>query len=242
MNWIHTIIDVPSDLAQPTREFWSEVIGAQVGEPWPNHPEFTSLEPAVGDAFVHVQVVDGPARIHLDLSVDDLDAETRRLVAAGAVASSRRETWQVLTSPGGMPFCLVKESDHTITPDAVRWPGGHASRLLQVCIDSPEAVHNQEVVFWPTATRWSVRPSERPEFAGKCYPPNGPIRLLLQRLGADDPGVRTRAHLDLATDDVVAEVARVRELGATMIGPGFGWVALRDPAGLPFCVTDQSPS
>jgi hypothetical protein len=51
-----------------------------------------------------------------------------------------------------------------------------------------------------------------------------------------------RAHLDHGTDDVVAEVRRLRNLGAEEIGPGRGWHALRDPAGLAFCVTGNSPA
>jgi len=57
----------------------------------------------------------------------------------------------------------------------------------------------------------------------------------------DDGGTHARAHLDLGTDDVAAEVARVRALGAELLWPGAGFVALRDPVGLPFCVTANDP-
>jgi hypothetical protein len=40
---------------------------------------------------------------------------------------------------------------------------------------------------------------------------------------------------------MVAEVERVVGLGAAKIGPGSGWYALRDPAGIAFCVTGLSP-
>jgi hypothetical protein len=123
----------------------------------------------------------------------------------------------------------------------VRWPDGHSTRLVQVCIDSPDRLHEQERRFWLAATGWGLAPSDRPEFGGKSYPPSGPIRLLYQRLGPDDPGESIRAHLDLATDDMPAEMARLVTLGANRIGPGSGWYALRDPAGLAFCVTGQSP-
>ena len=48
--------------------------------------------------------------------------------------------------------------------------------------------------------------------------------------------------LDLGTDDVDAEVERVRSVGARLLWPGNGFVALRDPLGLPFCVTANDPS
>jgi hypothetical protein len=50
-----------------------------------------------------------------------------------------------------------------------------------------------------------------------------------------------RAHLDHGTDDLPAEVDRFRQLGAEAIGPGRGWFALRDPLGVAFCVTENSP-
>jgi catechol 2,3-dioxygenase-like lactoylglutathione lyase family enzyme len=242
MDWVDCILDVPAGAAQEATRFWEDVLGWRVGDPWPKHPEFRSLEPPDGDSFVHVQVIDGPARVHLDLTVDDIEAETRRLIGIGASRGDRSEDWQVMTSPGGLPFCLVPRSRPKSVPAPVRWSDGHATRLLQVCIDSPPDLHDQETRFWVKATGWDLKESPLPEFAGKCYPPpGGPIRLLFQRLGSDDGADSTRAHLDLATDDIPAEVERLVGLGATRIGPGDGWYALRDPAGTPFCATGQSP-
>jgi predicted enzyme related to lactoylglutathione lyase len=241
VNWVHCILDVPVGAAAATTRFWSAVLGWEIGEPWSKHPEFRSLEPPDGGSFVHVQVIDGPARIHCDLTVGDVEAETHRLVQLGASAGERNEDWQVMTSPGGLPFCLVSEPRHTKVPACVRWPDGHASRLLQVCIDAPEHLHEQETRFWAAATGWALRESDQPEFAGKCYPRDGPIQFLFQQLGPGDKGASTRAHLDLATDDLAAEVERVVAVGATRIGPGRGWYALRDPGGTAFCVTGQSP-
>ena len=43
-------------------------------------------------------------------------------------------------------------------------------------------------------------------------------------------------HLDIETDDVEAEVQRVLELGAIVHERRSGYVILRDPGGLVFCV------
>ena len=51
-----------------------------------------------------------------------------------------------------------------------------------------------------------------------------------------------RAHLDHGTDDRDAEVTRLVGLGAEAGAEGRGWRVMRDPAGLVFCVTDNSPS
>jgi hypothetical protein len=101
-------------------------------------------------------------------------------------------------------------------------------------------VHDREVAFWRALLdgRWVDSPA--PEFAGKWHDDDGsPLQLLFQRL--DEPTGGVRAHLDLGTDDVPAEVQRLLDLGADDVGPGRGWHALRDPAGSAFCVTGNSP-
>ena len=122
------------------------------------------------------------------------------------------------------------------------WPAGHRSRVVQVCIDTPRATHDREVEFWRAVTGWRWVPGDSPEFTGKLYPaPGSPVQLLLHRLGEDDGGTTVRAHLDLGTDDLELEAARMEGLGATRLWDGDGWVTLRDPAGLLFCATHNSP-
>jgi predicted enzyme related to lactoylglutathione lyase len=68
-----------------------------------------------------LQRVDEPKtvknRMHLDLLVDDLDAEVRRLEELGAVrlmAAAHEEfgqTWFVLADPEGNEFCVAKGPD-----------------------------------------------------------------------------------------------------------------------------------
>ena len=43
-------------------------------------------------------------------------------------------------------------------------------------------------------------------------------------------------HLDIHTDDLDAEVARLEKLGAERVQQVHGWWVMRDPAGLLFCV------
>lgn len=241
VQWVDCIIDTPAESAGRARSFWAAAIGWEIGEPWPDHPEFVSLEPPTGPSHVHVQVIDGPARVHVDLSVPDIDVEAQRHVALGATTGTRAEEWQVMASPGGLPYCLIRESRQVTRATATRWPDGHATSLIQVCIDSPEALHDREVAFWVELTGWELRASDSPEFGGKIYPSDGPLHFLFQRLGPEDKATHTRAHIDLASDDVPGDVTRLTELGASLIGPGDGWVALRDPNGMPFCLTEQSP-
>ena len=84
-------------------------------------------------------------------------------------------------------------------------------------------------------------PASSPEFSRLVHRSQSPLALLVQRLGDDDGGTHARAHLDLSTDDVDAEVARLRALGAELLRRGDGSITLRDPVGLPFCVTADHP-
>jgi hypothetical protein len=237
---LHAVIDVPADQLDEAAEFWGAATGWPAGSPWPTHPELRSFEPPHGSPYLHLQQIDGPARVHLDLESADGAATVRRAVALGAELVAEHDRWQTLASPGGLPFCVLAAREHQ-APRPVTWPDGHRTRMVQVCVDSPRVAHDREVAFWRAllAGRWVD--SDGREFAGKWHDDAGsPVQLLFQRLDEDDGPVR--AHLDLGTDDVPAESRRLLDLGATDIGPGRGrWHALRDPAGLAFCATGNSP-
>ncbi|WP_329533844.1 VOC family protein [Streptomyces sp. NBC_01450] len=52
---------------------------------------------------------DGSQQFHLDLTVDDLDAAEKGVLALGARildAEDRSRTWRVYADPAGHPFCL----------------------------------------------------------------------------------------------------------------------------------------
>jgi len=239
MPWLHAFLDVPTEHVSPAAAFWGAALGWPAGDPWEGHPELRSFVPPHGTPYVHLQEIGGPPRVHLDVESDDPDATVERARDLGASHLADHDAWQTLASPGGLPFCVVGVGAK-VPPDAVTWPGGHRSRLVQLCIDSPVAAHDREVAFWREllAGRWVG--SEGPEFAGKWHDDAGsPLQLLFQRLDESDGAVRV--HLDLGADDVAAEVRRLLALGAEDLGPGRAWHVLRDPTGLVFCVTGNSP-
>ncbi len=79
-------------------------------------------------------------------------------------------------------------------------------------------------------------PGRRPEFEHLVRPVGMPLRLLMQRLD-DDSSARCRCHLDLACEDVEAEVRRHEALGARVLRVMPGWTTLVGPSGLPYCAT-----
>ena len=111
----------------------------------------------------------------------------------------------------------------------------HYSRLSMIVIDVPEADHDRALAFWQAATGQTLKQVTRyPEYHGARLPGHG-LGLLVQRLGEGEG----RVHLDIHTDDVDAEVARLERAGATRVRQVHRWWIMRDPAGLPFCVVPE---
>lgn len=104
-----------------------------------------------------------------------------------------------------------------------------------IVIDVPAGDHDRELEFWSAAGGLQLtRSDSHPEYHGAELPGQD-LGLLVQRLG-HGPG---RVHIDIHTDDLDAEVARLEELGATRVQQVHGWWVLRDPAGLLFCVIPE---
>ncbi|MFP5487195.1 MAG: VOC family protein [Acidimicrobiia bacterium] len=106
----------------------------------------------------------------------------------------------------------------------------HRSHLCTIVVDVTADQHDAEAAFWGAATGVEQRQLNFPEFSGARL--HRSLVLLVQRLGEGGP----RIHVDIHTDDVPAEVARLEALGATMVEAHDEWTVMTDPAGLPFCV------
>lgn len=107
----------------------------------------------------------------------------------------------------------------------------HRSRIAIVLIDVADEDHDAALGFWSGAA--GVEPEQAAEGPYSALGKIGSARLEFQRTGA---GTAPRVHLDIETDDVAAEVARLVQLGASEIEDRGDYRILRDPAGLPFCV------
>lgn len=222
--WVTAFLDLPAGRDEAGVAFWRAVTGYGLSTVRGEQGEFATLVPPSGDAHLRVQRVGaGPGGVHLDLHRPGCSLTVHR-------------------SPGGLAWCEVGESLHERAP-AGSWPGptgAHRSVVDQVCLDVPPALFEAEVAYWAQQTGWEVRASSvAASFRALVRPEGQPVRLLLQRLDDEQPG--TTAHLDLATDDRPAEVARHVGLGAEVVAEHAVWTVLRDPAGLAYCVTDRDP-
>jgi predicted enzyme related to lactoylglutathione lyase len=101
-NVVINALDPP---AQAT--FWADLLGVATTESGSN---WAQLEGSL--AFQSDPVPkEGPNRLHLDVQVDDLDAASAKVLAAGGRVLSdvqgADQPWRVFADPEGNEFCLV---------------------------------------------------------------------------------------------------------------------------------------
>jgi hypothetical protein len=242
VRWVSVFLDVPPDLVEPASGFWAAVTGARPGQPVGSHGEFLPLEQQPGQASLWLQRTDdGPVSCHVDLYVEDVSAEVGRATGLGArqVRTLEELGVVVLSSPGGMPFCLVRHRGQSARMEPVG-PKGARSLLDQVCLDIPPSCYDAECGFWADLTGWPLTDGgAHDEFRRLTRPPEVSFAFLLQRL--DDHADQVTAHLDLSCEDRDAESARHALLGATAVRRTDGWTVMQDPVGLAYCNTAKRP-
>ena len=115
----------------------------------------------------------------------------------------------------------------------------HHSRLTTVVIDCAEADYEQGAAFWSAALGRPIVPrnerfsSLRGRIGGEASPYLG-----FQRV----PSAERAIHLDIETDDVEAEVARLAQLGARVKARIRNHVVMEAPSGHAFCVVPSRRS
>ena len=68
---------------------------------------------------------------------------------------------------------------------------------------------------------------------------DGPGPTLCFHLRSGPRPERNRVHLDIVAPDSAAEVARLTDMGATLMREAEGYTVLRDPEGNQFCVVGK---
>jgi predicted enzyme related to lactoylglutathione lyase len=97
--------------------FWARIFGTRVEPAEGDPPHYVDLLPAPGLPILRFQRVPEPKtvknRLHLDVSVTDLDVARERVEALGGRRASETPfseygyRWLVMTDPEGNEFCLV---------------------------------------------------------------------------------------------------------------------------------------
>lgn len=109
----------------------------------------------------------------------------------------------------------------------------HHSRLCSLQIDCNVDDVDAAAEFWAAALGRPVdrgHAGTRGNYVMLETPPGEPM-VQIQRVEHE-----SRVHLDIETDDIPAEVARLEKLGATVHRRLERWVVMQAPSGQRFCV------
>ena len=112
----------------------------------------------------------------------------------------------------------------------------HRSKLAGFIIDCQGDNPGAAAAFWSAALGMEQR--SLPGAEGERY-----VRLLDAQHGlhVEVQAVEhaSRVHLDIETDDIEAEVARLEALGAKRVGQVHSWCVMQAPTGQRFCVVGK---
>jgi hypothetical protein len=109
----------------------------------------------------------------------------------------------------------------------------HRSRLCAMLIDCDTSDVDEAANYWSQALGRAVdlnHPGSRGNYRMLETPPDEPI-VQIQRVDHE-----SRVHIDIETDDIPAEVARLEKLGAMVLDRLERWVVMQAPTGQRFCV------
>jgi hypothetical protein len=240
VRWMSLFVDVPPELLGSSLAFWAGVSGGVPGQPTGDDDEFLPLEREGADACLWLQRTrEGGPACHPDLYVEDEEAVAAHAVDLGAAVTLRTDNLVVLTSPGGLPFCLVRYRGQHRRPHPAG-PDGARCLVDQICFDIPPDRFDDEGRFWASLTGWE-HTDQNPddEFARLTRPDSVPFAVLLQRL--DDAQAAVSAHLDLSCEDRDAVTSWHETLGAQVVERCEHWTVMRDPVGMTYCNTGRRP-
>ncbi len=243
VRWLTVFIDRPAATFDVAAQFWLAVMGSTQSPSRGGHGEFATALPGDGDPYVRLQrLEDGPARLHLDVHVDDVRAVADLAVSLGATQLADVGDVVVMSSPAGLTWCVVAHDGESVVPPPTSWPDGSRTRVQQVCIDVAPERFDAECAFWSTLTGWSARPGARAEYRGLDVPTEIPLRVLFQRQDEVHPDHDVSAHLDVFCSDVDAAAEQHRQLGAQLVAEFPWWTVMRDPSGVEYCLVRRDPA
>ena len=109
----------------------------------------------------------------------------------------------------------------------------HRSRINGILIDCNVEDIQDAARFWAEALGRPVNPNHPGTRGDYVMLEDRPDEISVQVQRVDH---KSRVHIDIETDDIPAEVARLEKLGATVDRRLERWVVMRAPSGQRFCV------
>ena len=113
----------------------------------------------------------------------------------------------------------------------------HKSKLAGFIIDCESTDLQSSSTFWGSALGMPLQqlPSDEADRYTRLVDPNSDLHIEVQIVNQP-----SRVHLDIESDDIEAEVARLEKLGAKRISKIHTWVVMQAPTGHRFCVVTAS--
>lgn len=112
----------------------------------------------------------------------------------------------------------------------------HRSALEGFVIDCQADDLDEATAFWSAALGATARPDEDGKYVHLSGAFGG-LDLLLQAVDH-----APRIHMDLRSDDIEAEAARLEALGARRVGAVQRWIVMEAPTGHRFCIVSRDAS
>ncbi len=109
----------------------------------------------------------------------------------------------------------------------------HKSQLAGFIIDCQTDDIDQATAFWSAALGLNSKADPDPDELDYRQLETRPDQVYIEVQKVDHA---SRVHLDIETDDIEAEVARLEDLGARRIADIRRWVVMEAPTGQRFCV------
>jgi hypothetical protein len=109
----------------------------------------------------------------------------------------------------------------------------HYSRICAMLIDCKTYSVDEAARFWSAALGRAVDAEHAGSRGNYRMLETPPYELIVQIQRVDHD---SRVHVDIETDDIAAEVARLEKLGAKVVERLERWVVMQAPTGQRFCV------
>ena len=116
------IIDCQSDDVNSAAVFWGGALGMKVKKlPAEEGENYVRLFDPTEHLHIEVQSASHSSSVHLDIEIDNVEAEVKRLEKLGAARIEQINSWWVMEAPSGQRFCVVKQCSKNFEQQASVW-------------------------------------------------------------------------------------------------------------------------
>jgi catechol-2,3-dioxygenase len=236
--------DRPEGAPRELASFYAELLGMRIiREDWlliakdeKSVPRLAFDEPS-GDQPPRWPDPEYPQQLHLDITVDDLEAAEELVLRLGATRLQDKGQYRSYADPSGHPLCLYRDTAEG-SDETGGAPPGRIERVVFDCF-SPRAL----AAFYGELLGMPTRKQDSPTCVSIAREDGSTPMLAFQHapnLKAPrwpDPAFPQQIHLDLYVEDAEAAQELVERLGGIRLPEmGGSCPVYADPSAHPFCL------